>query len=85
VIHPSLAVCYLLMAVGSFVGLLVSGLVGSSTLLTAASLSPALLVGTGVGIVAFRRINERVFRMLSIVIIFAAGIVAVLSGAGVIG
>ena len=84
-IHPSLAACFLLTTSGSLVGLLISGLVRLPTVLTAASLAPALLVGTAVGIVAFRRINERVFRLLSVVIIFGAGIVAVLSGLGVIG
>jgi uncharacterized membrane protein YfcA len=84
-IHPSLAACFLLTTSGSLVGLLVSGLVRLPTVLTAASLAPALLVGTVVGMVAFRRINERVFRVLSVVIIFGAGIVAVLSGLGVIG
>ncbi|MEE8353292.1 MAG: sulfite exporter TauE/SafE family protein [Dehalococcoidales bacterium] len=84
-IHPSLAACFLLTTSGSLVGLLIAGLVRLPTVLTAASLAPALLVGTAVGIVAFRRINERVFRVLSVVIIFGAGIVAVLSGLGVIG
>ncbi len=84
-IHPSLAACFLLMTSGSLVGLGISGLVVTPTVLTAASLAPALLVGTGVGMVAFRRINERLFRVLSVVIIFGAGIAAVLSGFGVIG
>lgn len=84
-IHPSLAACFLLMTSGSLVGLLISGLVHVPTVLTAASLAPALLIGTIAGMVAFRRINERVFRVLSVVVIFGAGIVAVLSGAGVIG
>ena len=84
-IHPSLAACFLLMTSGSLVGLLISGLVSRPTVLTAASLAPALLIGTGVGMVAFRRINERLFRTLSVVIILGAGIAAVLSGLGVIG
>ncbi len=84
-IHPSLAACFVLMASGSIVGLLIAGLVSASSVLTAASLAPALLIGTVVGMVAFRRINERVFRMLSVVIILGAGVVAVLSGVGVIG
>lgn len=84
-IHPSLAACFLLMTAGSLVGLLISGLVRLPTVLTAASLVPALLVGIGVGMVAFRRINERVFRALSVAIVVGAGIVAVLSGFGLLG
>lgn len=85
VIHPSLAACFLLTTLGSLVGLMISGLVRGPTVLLTATLAPALLIGTTVGMVVFRRINERVFRALSIVIILGAGIVAVLSGLGVIG
>ena len=84
-IHPSLAACFVVMSVGALVGLLIPGLVDASMALTAVSLAPALLIGTAVGIAFFRRINARLFRRLSVVIIFGAGIAAVLSGAGVIG
>jgi uncharacterized membrane protein YfcA len=84
-IHPSLAACFLLTTSGSLLGLLISGLVKAPTVLTAASLTPALLAGTVPGMFAFRRIKERPFRILSIIIVFSAGVVAVLSGLGIIG
>ena len=84
-IHPSLAACLLLTTSGSLVGLLISGLVPGPTVLTAVTLAPALLIGTGVGISVFRRIGERIFRALSIAIVVVASIVAILSGLGVIG
>ena len=68
----------------SLIGLALSGFVTSGILLTAASRAPGLLAGVGLGIVAFRRINERVFRVLSIAIVFVSGTVAILSGLGVL-
>lgn len=82
-IHPSLAAYFMFASTASLVGLAVSGLVGTRILITAASLSPGLLVGVSLGMLAFRRINERIFRVLSVVIVFVTGTVAILSGLGV--
>lgn len=82
-IHPSLAAYFLFASVFSLVGLLIAGLVDIPVAVTAASLSPALLVGVGLGMLAFRRVNERFFRTLSIVIVFCSGILAILSGMGI--
>jgi uncharacterized membrane protein YfcA len=83
-IHPSLAAFFLFGSSFSLIGLALSGFVSSGILLTAASLAPGLLAGVGLGIVAFRRINERIFRVLSIAIVFVSGTVAILSGLGVL-
>ena len=52
-------------------------------IVTAASLAPALLVGVGLGMVAFRKINARYFRWFSMALVICAGILGILSGFGV--
>jgi len=83
VIHPSLAAYFLFASVFTLVGLLISGLVHVDLVVSAASLSPALFIGVGLGVVAFRHVNERYFRILSIAIVFCSGVLAILSGTGV--
>jgi len=81
-IHPSLAAYFLLASILSLAGLVISGLIDVPILVTAGSLTPALPAGVGLGMLLFRRINERHFRTLSIAIVFCSGILAILSGLG---
>jgi uncharacterized membrane protein YfcA len=83
VVHPGLAVYFLFASIFSLLGLLISGLVDIPVVVTAISLAPAMLTGVGIGMLAFRRINEHFFKMLSIAIIFCSGILAILSGLGI--
>lgn len=83
VIHSSLAAYYLFASSCSLIALSVSGFINAQHVILAASLVPALLVGTSVGMVTFLRLNPRFFRGLSIVIIICAGILGILSGLGI--
>ena len=83
-IHPSLAAYFLLASVCSLAGLFIAGLVEVDMVITAASLTPALVVGVGLGMFVFRRVSERFFRILSMVIIFCSGATAILLGLGVL-
>ena len=82
-IHPSLAAYFLVVSLFTLLGLSIAGLVDIPLVVTAVSLAPAMLVGVGIGMLAFRKINERFFRMLSIAIVFCSGILAILSGLGI--
>jgi len=84
VIHSSLAVYFLFACFWSLIALYMSGLVDTQIIVEAASLTPALLSGVGLGIMFFHRINARYFRHLSIVIVLCAGILGILSGLGII-
>jgi len=84
VIHPSLAAYFLLASAFSLVGLSVAGLVEVDTVLTAASLTPALLAGVGLGMLVFRRVSGGIFRTLSMAVVFCSGVTAVLAGLGVL-
>lgn len=84
VIHSSLAVYFLFACFWSLIALYMSGLVDTQIIVEAASLTPALLSGVGLGIMFFRRINARYFRHLSIVIVLCAGILGILSGLGIL-
>ena len=83
-IHSSLATYFMFAAVCSFVALIIAGIVEVPTLVTAASLVPALIIGTAVGMVAFRRLSQRLFRVITLVIIICAGILGILSGTGIL-
>jgi len=83
-IHSSLAAYFTFHAVCALGALVVAGIVEVPTLVTAGSLAPALLIGTVVGIVAFRRLSQRLFRIITLVIIICAGILGILSGAGIL-
>jgi len=84
VIYSSLAAYFLFACFWSLIALYISGLVDTQIIVVAASLTPALLSGVGLGIIFFRRINARHFRRLSIAIVICAGILGILSGLGVI-
>ncbi len=84
IIHPSLAVFFTFTNSWSLVALSISGLVNGKTAMSALSLAPALLIGTGMGILVFRRINSRYFRWFSMLVIFCTGILGILSGTGVL-
>ncbi len=83
VIHPSLAGYFLFLGAASLTALAVSGQVTGEMVLTVASLAPALLAGTGLGVFVFQRVNARFFRLLSIIIIICAGLLGIVSGLGV--
>jgi uncharacterized membrane protein YfcA len=82
-IHPSLAAYFLFSTLASIIGLSISGMVTTGILLTAASLAPVLVIGVALGMQAFKRVNERYFRMISVAVVIATGILAVLSGLGI--
>ncbi len=79
-IHPNLATYFSFLNVSSLVALSVSGLIDAQTIINAVSLAPALLIGTGLGILIFRKINTRYFRWFSLTIVICAGILGILSG-----
>jgi len=83
-IHSSLAVYFLFICVCSLISLAVVGLVDVQTVISAATLIPALLIGIGLGMVTFRRVNVRFFRMLTLGIVVVTGIMGILSGLGVL-
>ncbi len=82
IIHPSLAAYFLFTCSFSLVALSALGLIDAQLIVSAASLAPALLIGLGLGIIAFRRIHARYFRWLSMAIVICAGILGILSGLG---
>jgi uncharacterized membrane protein YfcA len=84
VIYSGLAVYFLFVCVCSIGAFLISGLIDMEAVVGAASLLPALLVGLGLGMVVFSRVNAELFRRFSIAVVIAAGVLGVLSGSGVI-
>lgn len=82
VVYSSLAAYFLFACSGSLLALSISGLIDAQIIVSAASLAPALLIGVGLGMLAFRRINARYFRWLSMAIVICAGILGILSGIG---
>jgi uncharacterized membrane protein YfcA len=82
-IYPGLSAFFLISTGASIVGLFLSGLVTGRVLLTSISLAPGLVLGVMLGMLAFKHVNEYYFRMLSVTVVIAAGILAVLSGMGV--
>ena len=83
-IHSSLAAYFTFHGFCSFGALVIAGIVEVPTLVTAGSLIPALLIGTVAGMVAFRRLSQRLFRIITLVIIICAGILGILSGTGIL-
>jgi uncharacterized membrane protein YfcA len=83
-IHSSLAAYFTFHGVCSFGALTIAGIVEVPTLVNAGSLMPALLIGTVAGMVAFRRLSQRLFRIITLVIIICAGILGILSGTGIL-
>ena len=82
-IHSNLAAYFMFLCSFSLIALSVSGFIDAQIIMGAASLVPALLVGIGLGMVTFTRINPRFFRGLSLAIIICAGILGILSGLGI--
>jgi uncharacterized membrane protein YfcA len=83
-IHPSLAVYFTFLSCFSLSALLLFDKVKLEMITTAASLAPALFIGVGLGIIVFRRINARVFRILSMSIIICAGLFSIISALGIV-
>lgn len=82
VIHPSLAGYFTFVSGFSLGALALAGHVNTGMFLTAASLAPVMLAGTGLGIVLFNRVNARLFRAISLGIVICAGILGIISGVG---
>lgn len=82
IIHPSLAGYFLFLGSCSLGALSLSGQVTTETIISAASLAPALLAGTGLGMVVFHRVNARFFRGFSVAIVICAGLLGIISGVG---
>ncbi|MFC1899448.1 sulfite exporter TauE/SafE family protein [Chloroflexota bacterium] len=83
IIHPSLAAYFSFLNLWSIIALYISGLIQIQMILSALSLAPALLIGTGAGIIVFRKINVRYFRWFSLAVIICSGVLGILSGTGV--
>ena len=82
IIHPSLAGYFTLLGIFSLGALWLAGHVNAGMIIMAASLAPALLTGTGLGIIVFNRVNARFFRVLSLAIVICAGLLGIISGVG---
>jgi len=82
IIHPSLAGYFLFLGSCSLGALSLFGQVKAEAVVTAASLAPALLAGTGLGMIVFHRVNARFFRALSVAIVICAGLLGIISGLG---
>lgn len=82
IIHPSLAGYFLFLGCCSLGALSLSGQVNAETIITAASLATALLVGTGLEMIVFNRVNAGFFRALSVAIVICAGLLGIISGLG---
>jgi uncharacterized protein len=82
-IHPSLSAFFLINTGASLIGLTFSGMVTPDILLTAASFAPGLVIGVYLGMLAFKHVNEGYFRILSVIVVVGTGILAVLSGLGI--
>ena len=83
-VHSSLAAYFFFGCSFSLAALAISGVVDTKTIVTAASFIPAMLVGLGLGLIAFFRIHPDFFRRLSIAVIVVTGILGILSGLDVI-
>jgi uncharacterized protein len=81
-IHADLALYFAITAPTSIIALALTGLMDKNTVLTSASFIPALFIGIFLGMLAFKRINPRVFRNVSLAIIIGAGILGIISGLG---
>jgi hypothetical protein len=44
-----------------------------------------MVIGVLLGMQAFKRVNDRYFRIISVAVVIGTGIVAVLSGLGLLG
>jgi uncharacterized membrane protein YfcA len=83
-VHSSLTIYFLFTSSFSLIALFLSGLINTDIVIYAVSFIPALLVGLGLGMIAFFRINLTFFRLLSMCVVIIAGILGILSGFGII-
>ncbi len=83
-VHSSLTIYFLFSMSFSLIALLLSGLINTDIFIYTLSFIPALLVGIGLGMIAFFRINPKFFRLLSLCVVIIAGIMGILSGFGII-
>ncbi len=73
----------LLNLVGTFV-YLASGLLTVEATLLGISLLPALALGTGTGILLSKKVDEKLFRKIALVLVICGGLAAVLSSVGMV-
>ena len=83
-ILASLAAYFMFLNLFSLLALSISGQMHVEILVTAASLVPAMLIGVRLGMMGFHRTDSRSFRFLSMFIVICAGILAVISGLGIL-
>jgi len=83
-ILASLAAYFTFLNLFSLLALSISGQMHVEILVTAASLVPAMLIGVRLGMMVFYRTDSRLFRFLSMFIVICAGILAVISGLGIL-
>jgi len=83
-IHGSLTMGSMFAGSFSLIALFLSGFINLDIFIYAASFIPALLVGLGLGMIAFFRINPRFFRLLSMGVVIIAGIMGILSALEII-
>jgi uncharacterized membrane protein YfcA len=83
-IHSGLATYFMITAPFTIVALALAGLIDTQTVALTASLAPAMFLGIFLGILAFRRINARFFRGLSLAVIIGAGAFGIISGLGLL-
>lgn len=83
-VHSGLAAYFLFVSSAALVGLALTGLINAQLLISTASLIPSIIIGTGLGIVTFRKINVSLFRRITMLIVLCTGILGILSGLGVI-
>jgi hypothetical protein len=82
-IHSSLAVYFTFVSICSLLALSMSAKIDVETIVTAASLTPGMVVGVSLGMIIFHKTGHRFFRSLSIAVVICAGILAIVSGLGV--
>ncbi|MFC1940048.1 sulfite exporter TauE/SafE family protein [Chloroflexota bacterium] len=83
VIHPSLSAYFMFLCCGSIGALSLAGQVSMEMIKTAASLTPAMLLGVYLGMIIFNRVNALFFRGISMCIVICTGLLGIISGLGI--
>ncbi|MFH1651203.1 MAG: sulfite exporter TauE/SafE family protein [Chloroflexota bacterium] len=83
-IYPSLAAQFMAIATTSLVVFAFAGNITPPLLLNAVSLAPVMFIGINAGMILFRRVNPRFFRLFSMFVVIGAAIMGILSGFGVL-
>ena len=83
-IHGNLALYFMFLGTCTLVGLLAAGIIKSSTVITALTWLPGMLLSTWLGLLTFRHVNARLFRWLSLLVVIGSGIAGILTGLGII-